>query len=212
MYFGIIGCKSESASLPTRCQKFILTWWSQEEVYIIRPPNLSIAKRKINIARNNCQGSFKRSIRTLTKIWSAQGWANHTIFVKHKGGTTTALIVYGDDIVFSNDATEFSLWKKTPRKRVWDWRLGSLKDHFWALRLLNLTKIFLIVKRKYVLDLLKEIRTLGFKWKYSPLEVNYQFIDKVGQNSFHKCKGYLKTCLQKDFCISNMVTWKLRVL
>ena len=87
-------------------------------MYIIQPPNLSIAKRKINIARNNCQGSFKRSIRTLTKIWSAQGWANHTIFVKHKGGTTTALIVYGDDIVFSNDATEFSLWKKTPRKRV----------------------------------------------------------------------------------------------
>lgn len=77
-----------------------------------------------------------------------------TLFVKHSGGKTTALIVYVDDIVMTkNDPVEISSLKLFLGKEFEIKDLGSL-HYFLGIEVARSKKGIFPFQRKYMLDLL----------------------------------------------------------
>ena len=98
----------------------------------------------------------------------------HTLFIKHKEGKVTALIVYVDDMVLTGDdpcerkALQEYLATKFEMKD-----LGQLK-YFLGIVVARSKHGVLLSQRKYVLDLLTETGMLGCKLVETPMEMNHK--------------------------------------
>jgi hypothetical protein len=111
---------------------------------------------------------------------------DHTLFLKHRNGKVTTLIVYVDDMVVTGNnppdqaALENYLSKEFEMKD-----LGSLKYCFGIEVLRCKSEIFLS-QRKYVFDLLKETSMTGYKPVSTPLAEGMKLGINQNQGSIDK--------------------------
>ncbi|XP_028127083.1 uncharacterized protein LOC114323622 [Camellia sinensis] len=109
-----------------------------------------------------------------------QSQADHTLFLKHSHGKTTALIVYVDDIVLIGDNVEEVPRLKEYLANEFEIKdLGSLK-YFLGIEVAQSKDGIFICQKKYVLDLLKEIGLLGSKACDTSLEPELKLNEDQG--------------------------------
>ena len=98
----------------------------------------------------------------------------HTLFIKHKEGKVTALIVYVDDMVLTgDDPCEMKALQEYLATKFEMKDLGQLK-YFLGIEVARSKHGVLLSQRKYVLDLLTETGMLGCKPVETPMEMNHK--------------------------------------
>ena len=103
-----------------------------------------------------------------------QSNSDHTLFIKHKEGKVTALIVYVDDMVLTgDDPCEMKALQEYLATKFEMKDLGQLK-YFLGIEVARSKHGVLLSQRKYVLDLLTEIGMLGCKPIETPMEMNHK--------------------------------------
>jgi hypothetical protein len=111
---------------------------------------------------------------------------DHTLFLKHRNGKVTTLIVYVDDMVVTGNnppdqaALENYLSKEFEMKD-----LGSLK-FFFGIEVLRCKFEIFLSQRKYVFDLLKETSMTGYKPVSTPLAEGMKLGINQNQGSIDK--------------------------
>ena len=111
---------------------------------------------------------------------------DHTLFLKHRNGKVTTLIVYVDDMVVTGNnppdqaALENYLSKEFEMKD-----LGSLK-YFFGIEVLRCKFEIFLSQRKYVFDLLKETSMTGYKPVSTPLAEGMKLGINQNQGSIDK--------------------------
>jgi hypothetical protein len=111
---------------------------------------------------------------------------DHTLFLKHRNGKVTTLIVYVDDMVVTGNnppdqaALENYLSKEFEMKD-----LGSLK-YFFGIEVLRCKSEIFLSQRKYVFDLLKETSMTGYKPVSTPLAEGMKLGINQNQGSIDK--------------------------
>lgn len=88
----------------------------EEEVYMELPPRVKTScSRETEVCKlkkvsyglkQSPQAWFKRFSSTMKEFGYKQSNSDHTLFIKHKGGKVTTLIIYVDDIVLLGDDLE----------------------------------------------------------------------------------------------------------
>lgn len=87
----------------------------EEEVYMDIPPgyNTNLAKRTVCKLQKALYGLkqsprawFERFTSAMKKYGFKQCNSDHTLFLKHRQGYVTALIIYVDDMIITGDDTE----------------------------------------------------------------------------------------------------------
>lgn len=117
---------------------------------------------------------FGRFSLTMKAFSYKQSGADHTLFVKHKGGKITALIVYVDDMVLTgDDCEEMKLLQEHLAAEFEMKDLGQLK-YFLGIEVVRTNQGIALSQRKYVLDLLTETGMLACKPAETPIEVNHK--------------------------------------
>ena len=110
-----------------------------------------------------------------------QSNADHTMFIKYHNSKITILIVYVDDIVVIGDNhEEMARLKKYLATQFEIKDLGKLR-YFLGIEVARSEKGIFLSQRKYVLDLLKETGMLGCKPVDTPIEVNHNLKENVGE-------------------------------
>ncbi|XP_022869604.1 uncharacterized protein LOC111389002 [Olea europaea var. sylvestris] len=108
-----------------------------------------------------------------------QSNSDHTLFLKHRRGKTTALIVYVDDmIIIGDDSEEISCLQKQLAAEFEMKNLGGLK-YFLGIEVARSKGGIFLSQRKYVLDLLSEVGLLECKPADIPIIQNH----KLGEYS-----------------------------
>jgi hypothetical protein len=111
---------------------------------------------------------------------------DRTLFLKHRNGKVTTLIVYVDDMVVTGNnppdqaALENYLSKEFEMKD-----LGSLK-YFFGIEVLRCKFEIFLSQRKYVFDLLKETSMTGYKPVSTPLAEGMKLGINQNQGSIDK--------------------------
>jgi Reverse transcriptase (RNA-dependent DNA polymerase) len=81
-----------------------------------------------------------------------------SLFTKHNSNGTTVVLVYVDDLIITGDNQIEINYVKNELKQKFDIKdLGKLK-YFFGIEIAHSLKGLFISQRKYVLDLLKEIK------------------------------------------------------
>ncbi|KAM2062109.1 hypothetical protein TB2_047101 [Malus domestica] len=128
---------------------------------------------------------FGRFTKAMKKYGYRQGNSNHTLFIKHKGGKVTLLIIYVDDmIVTSDDTIEIEQLQGYLSSKFETKDLGSLK-YFLGIEVARSQEEIYLSQRKYVLDLLSETGMLACKLVDTPIVQNHHlaiYQDKVLTN------------------------------
>ena len=92
-----------------------------------------------------------------------QSNSDHTLFLKHRQGKVTALIVYVDDMIITgDDAKEISRLQEQFSTEFEMKNLGGLK-YFLGIKVARSQRGIFLSQRKYVLDLLLEVGLLENK-------------------------------------------------
>ena len=100
--------------------------------------------------------------------------SDHTLFIKHKEGKVTSLIVYVDDMVLTgDDPCEMKALQEYLATKFEMKDLGQLK-YFLGIEVARSKHGVLLSQRKYVLDLLTETGMLGCKPVETPMEMNHK--------------------------------------
>ena len=103
-----------------------------------------------------------------------QSNSDHTLFIKHKEGKVTALIVYVDDMVLTgDDPCEMKALQEYLATKFEMKDLGQLK-YFLGIEVARLRHGVLLSQRKYVLDILTETGMLDCKPEEKPMEMNHK--------------------------------------
>jgi len=112
-----------------------------------------------------------------------QSRGDHTLFIKDSShGIVTSLLVYVDDIiVIEDDKVERESLKKCLAKEFEIKILDKLK-YFLSIEVAYSKKGIFISQRKYILDLLKEIRSLNSKVGSTLTDPNNKIIGKEGSS------------------------------
>lgn len=154
----------------------------EEEVYMHLPPrfNTPQSSRKVCRLRKALYGLkqsprawFGRFIDAMKRFGYHQGDSDHTLFIKHKNGRVTLLIIYVDEmIVIGDDTDEMKrlqgyLFSKFEMKD-----LGGLK-YFLGIEIARSKDGIYLSQRKNVLDLLSEMRMLECKLAETPIVQNH---------------------------------------
>ena len=130
-------------------------------------------KKALYGLKQSPQAWFGRFSKAIKSMGYHQSKEDHTPFIKHLGGTVTALLVYIDDIVVTgnNEEQQQQLLKQNLAK---DFEIKDLSVLKYFLRIevaYSKTGIFLS-QRKYVLDLLAKIGLIGGKGVGTPVDPN----------------------------------------
>ena len=111
-----------------------------------------------------------------------QSNSDHTLFIKHKEGKVTILIIYVDDMVMTrDDPSEMKLLQEYLAAEFEMKDLGQLK-YFLGIEIAGSKQGIFLSQRKYVLDLLTETGMLACKPVETPIEMNHKlgiFPDQV---------------------------------
>uniref|UniRef100_A0A6N2KJR5 Reverse transcriptase Ty1/copia-type domain-containing protein n=1 Tax=Salix viminalis TaxID=40686 RepID=A0A6N2KJR5_SALVM len=168
----------------------------EEEVYMDLPPGAKGKSPSINKVcklkkalyglKQSPRAWFGRFTSTMKEFGYKQSNSDHTLFIKHREGKTTALIVYVDDMVLTGDdieereALQRFLASKFEMKD-----LGQLK-YFLGIEVSRSKTGICLSQRKYVLDLLTETGMLACKPVDTPMEMNHKLGESENQTSADK--------------------------
>ena len=109
----------------------------------------------------------------MRKLGYKQSDADHTLFIKQKLGKVTALIVYVDDMVVTeNDPSEITALQTKLATEFELKDLGNLR-YFLEIEVARSAQGISLCQRKYVIDLLIETSMLDCKPVETPIEVNH---------------------------------------
>ena len=119
-------------------------------------------------------GKFTKSMRN---FGYKQSNSDHTLFLKHKKGKITALIIYVDDmVVTSDDHEEISSLQQYLASEFEMKQLGDLK-YFLGIEVARSKHGIFLSQRKYNLDLLSKIGMLECKPVNTPIEHNHKLFE-----------------------------------
>jgi hypothetical protein len=111
---------------------------------------------------------------------------DHTLFLKHRNGKVTALIVYVDDMVVTGNNPHDQAALKNYLSKEFEMKdLGSLK-YFFGIEVLRCKSEIFLSQRKYVLDLLIETSMTGYKSVSTPLAEGMKLGINQNQGSIDK--------------------------
>lgn len=150
----------------------------EEEVYMDLPPGYTAStetkvvcklRQALYGLKQSPQAWFGRFSLTMRKYGSKQSNSDHTLFLKHKLGKVTVLILYVDDtIITGDDEEEISRRQKKLATEFEMKNLGGLK-YFLGIEVARSRQGIFLSQRKYVLDLLTEAGMLGCKPVDTPI-------------------------------------------
>ena len=155
----------------------------EEEVYMELPlevKNGSSCKGEVCKLKKSLYGLkqpprawFGRFSTTMKEFGYKQSNSYHTLFIKHKEGKVTTLIVYVDDMVLTgDDPCEIKALQEYLATKFEMKDLGQLK-YFLGIKVARSKHGVLLSQRKYVLDLLTETGMLDCKPVETPMEMNH---------------------------------------
>uniref|UniRef100_A0A6N2MRA1 Integrase catalytic domain-containing protein n=1 Tax=Salix viminalis TaxID=40686 RepID=A0A6N2MRA1_SALVM len=159
----------------------------EEEVYMELPPGVKT----------------RRFSSTMKEFSYKQRNSDHTLFIKHKEGKVTTLIVYVDDMVLTGDDPEERKTLQQFLASKFEMKdLGQLK-YFLGIEVSRSKTGICLSQRKYVLNLLAETGMLACKPVDTPMEINH----KLGQakNQRPTDKGCYQRLVGKLIYLSH--TW-----
>uniref|UniRef100_A0A2N9IGY8 Integrase catalytic domain-containing protein n=1 Tax=Fagus sylvatica TaxID=28930 RepID=A0A2N9IGY8_FAGSY len=164
----------------------------EEEVYMDIPPGYT-ASSKAKIAcklqralyglKQSPRAWFGRFSSAMRKYGFQQSNSDHTLFLKHRLGKVTALIVYVDDMIITgDDAEEISRLQEQLSTEFEMKNLGGLK-YFLGIEVARSRQGIFLSQRKYVLDLLSEVGLLECKPADTPIVPNHKLGEYTDQVS-----------------------------
>lgn len=155
----------------------------EEEVYMDIPPgytassNMEVVcklQRALYGLKQSPRAWFGRFSLAMKKYDFRQSNSDHTLFLKHKLGKVTALIVYVDDIIITRgDEEEISRHQKQLATEFEMKDLGGLK-YFLGIEVARSRQGNFLSQRKYVLDLLTKMGMLECKPADTPIIQNHK--------------------------------------
>ena len=132
---------------------------------------------------------FGRFTLVMKKYGFQQSNADHTLFLKHRHGKVTALIIYVDDMIITgNDEEEVSELQNRLASEFEMKSLGNLK-YFLRIEVARSAQGIFLSQRKYVLDLLAEVGLLDCKPADTPIMQNHRLGEYPDQEPTDK-EGY----------------------
>nr|AFP55546.1 gag-pol polyprotein [Rosa rugosa] len=165
-----------------------------EEVYMDLPPGYGTStgeqvvcklKKSLYGLKQSPRAWFGRFTKFMKKIGYRQSNSDHTLFLKHRCGKVTALIIYVDDMVVTGDDIEEIQRLQGQLSSEFEMKdLGNLK-YFLGIEVARGKDCIVLSQRKYVLDLLAETGMLDCKPVATPIEQNHQlaeYLDQVPTN------------------------------
>lgn len=111
----------------------------------------------------------------------SQSQTDHSLFVQHKGSTTTMVLIYVDDIIITGNNDKpiqnfiLFLYEQFNIKD-----LGNFK-YFLGIKVARTKTEIVISKCKYTLDILNDVRLLGAKLVDFSIEQNLKLPDDQGE-------------------------------
>ncbi|KAL5551711.1 hypothetical protein UlMin_001887 [Ulmus minor] len=115
-----------------------------------------------------------------------QSNSDHTLFLKHRKGKITALIIYVDDMVVTgDDHDEIDCLQRHLTSEFEMKQLGDLK-YFLGIEVARSKHGIFLSQRKYILDLLTETGMLGCKPVDTPIEQNHKLFHCLDATSTDK--------------------------
>jgi hypothetical protein len=116
-------------------------------------------------------GKFSKSMKGFRY---KQSNSDYTLFLKHKKGKVTALIVYVDDMVVTeNDPEEKAALQRHLASEFEMKDLGALK-YFLGIKVARSKQGIFLSQQKYILDILTDTGMLASKPADTPMELNHQ--------------------------------------
>ena len=144
----------------------------EEEFYMDIPPGYTTSSKsevvcKLQKALYGLKQSprawFGRFSLAMRKYGFTQSNSDHTLFLKHRLGKVTTLIIYVDDmIIIGNDIEEISRLQGQLASKFEMKNLGGLK-YFLEIEVSKSKQGIFLSQRKYVLDLLSKMGLLDCK-------------------------------------------------
>ncbi|XP_040362272.1 uncharacterized protein LOC112202395 [Rosa chinensis] len=165
-----------------------------EEVYMDLPPGYGTStgeqvvcrlKKSLYGLKQSPRAWFGRFTKFMKKIGYRQSNSDHTLFLKHRCGKVTALIIYVDDMVVTGDDFEEIQRLQDQLSLEFEMKdLGNLK-YFLGIEVARGKDCIVLSQRKYVLDLLAETGMLDSQPVDTPIEQNHrlaEYFDQVPTN------------------------------
>ncbi|PRQ35370.1 putative RNA-directed DNA polymerase [Rosa chinensis] len=165
-----------------------------EEVYMDLPPGYGTStgeqvvcrlKKSLYGLKQSPRAWFGRFTKFMKKIGYRQSNSDHTLFLKHRCGKVTALIIYVDDMVVTGDDFEEIQRLQDQLSLEFEMKdLGNLK-YFLGIEVARGKDCIMLSQRKYVLDLLAETGMLDSQPVDTPIEQNHrlaEYLDQVPTN------------------------------
>lgn len=166
-----------------------------EEVYMDPPPGIPeysdttmVCKLKKSLygLKQSPRAWFGRFSKSMKNFGYKQSNSDHTLFLKHRGGKITALIIYVDDMVVTgDDHGEISSLQQYLASEFEMKHLGDLK-YFLGIEVARSKHGIFLSQRKYILDLLTETGMLGCKPINTPIEQNHKLFQCQSATSTDK--------------------------
>ena len=154
----------------------------QEKVYMEAPPGFTSGfsenegcrlRKALYGLKQSPRAWFGRFTSAMKKFDYRQRNSDHTLFLKRRGGRTTCLIIYVDDMIITGDDRDEIANLKGKLFQEFEMKdLGRLK-YFLGIEVLRSNKGIFISQRKYVLDLLTETGMLDCKPIETPMMMNH---------------------------------------
>ncbi len=167
----------------------------EDEVYMDLPPGYTATsgdevvcklQRALYGLKQSPRAWFGRFSWAMKKYGYTQSNSDHTLFLKHRLGKVTALIIYVDDMIITgDDVVEISKLQKQLATEFEMKRLGGLK-YFLGIEVARSKQGIFLSQRKYVLDLLSEVGLLDCKPPDTPIVQNHRLGEHTDQVSTDK--------------------------
>ena len=156
----------------------------EEEVYMDSPPGCKMGPNTSNMVcklrkslyglKQSPRAWFGKFSKSMKDFGYKQSNSDHTLFLKHKKGKVTALIVYVDDMVVTgNDPVEKAALQHHLASEFEMKDLGALK-YFLGIEVARSEQGIFLSQRKYILDILTDTGMLASKLANTPMELNHQ--------------------------------------
>ncbi|CAL2254340.1 unnamed protein product [Prunus armeniaca] len=156
----------------------------EEEVYMDSPPGCKMGLNTSNMVcklrkslyglKQSPRAWFGKFSKSMKDFEYKQSNSDHTLFLKHKKGKVTTLIVYVDDMVVTgNDPVEKAALQHHLASEFEMKDLGALR-YFLGIEVARSEQGIFLSQRKYILEILIVTGMLASKPADTPMELNNQ--------------------------------------
>lgn len=155
----------------------------EEEVYMETPPGYTTSsqievvcklQRALYELKQLPRAWFGRFSQAMKKYGFCQSNSDHTLFLKHRRGKVTTLIVYVNDMIITGDETEeIAKLQKQLATEFEMKNLGGLK-YFLGIEVARSKQGIFLSQKKYILDLLCDVGMLDCKPADTPIVQNHK--------------------------------------